>query len=310
MKTRYLLLPLITFLVSGCVAGPIETETASPSPSQQGFTSPAATTQTPDAVSESPTASSTTSPAAADQNDRLARLLAQLEIAPEYSGGYDRDLFQHWIDADSDGCNTRREVLIIEAQVSPNISSGCDLSGGKWFSWYDGLETIDPGDFDIDHLVPLKEAWESGAYGWSASTRKSFANDLAIPESLIAVSASSNRSKSDRDPAQWLPSNQNYLCEYTRAWLVVKTRWRLTVDSNEALALGSLIASCPNTEASVPPIANIAAGTPPTKSATGEDPRFDTCKEAIANGYGPYLKGQDAEYGWYRDGDKDGTVCE
>lgn len=306
MRTRYLLLAPIVALLAGCTAGPTQPATISPAPSSQAVKTAAATASPTRVPSDSPNAT----PAAAGSTGDLASLLAGLEIAPEYSDGYNRDLFQHWIDADSDGCNTRREVLILEAEVSPNISGRCDLIGGGWFSWYDGIQTSDPQDFDIDHLVPLKEAWESGAYGWSSSTRKAFANDLGIPESLIAVSASSNRSKSDRDPAQWLPGNQSYLCEYTRAWLMVKTRWRLAIDSNEALALGSLVASCPDTKAESPPVADITAGTTPTKSANGEDPRFDTCKEAIANGYGPYQENQDVEYGWYRDGDRDGIACE
>ncbi|MFM1784154.1 MAG: hypothetical protein RLZZ579_431, partial [Actinomycetota bacterium] len=282
MKARQLALGLATLALTGCS---LESQPF-PEISQPPLSTPpvsAASTPTPSA-SESPMAS----PAADEPFGDLATLLAGLEIASEYPSGYDRDLFQHWIDADSDGCNARGEVLIAEAIVKPQISGSCNLLGGQWYSHYDGVLTEDPGSFAIDHVVPLKEAWDSGAYQWSSATRKTFANDLAIPESLIAVTASSNRSKSDRDPSQWLPYEQGYLCEYTKAWLLIKTRWQLTIDSAEALALGTLVSNCSNVKAEAPPLAAIFFGTAPTKGANGEDPRFDSCREAKANGYGPY----------------------
>ncbi len=304
MRARHFALGLAALLLASCSLEPQPSSELSqpplPTPSVSSASTPTLS------ASESPLAT----PAAEGSSGDLATLLAGLEIASEYPSGYDRDLFQHWIDADSDGCTTRREVLIIEAVSPVEISSNCELSGGQWYSSYDGVKTSDPGDFDIDHMVPLKEAWESGAFQWSSNTRKAFANDLTIPESLIAVTASSNRSKSDRDPAQWLPYEQGFLCEYTKAWLLVKTRWQLTIDSAEALALGTLVSNCSNVRAEAPPLAAISFETAPTKAANGEDPRFDSCREAKANGYGPYTNGINKEYDWYRDGDKDGIVCE
>ena len=171
-------------------------------------------------------------------------LLSQLSLASEMGAGYDRDLFRHWIDSDGDGCNTRREVLIEEAIEKPTISGDCDLFGGTWYSVYDAVTTEDPGDFDIDHFIPLKEAWDSGAHAWSPSQRRAFANDLSNPEALIAVTASSNRSKSDRDPADWLPPNQNYHCQYITDWIKVKIFWRLSVDEREFQALRKVALGC------------------------------------------------------------------
>jgi hypothetical protein len=244
------------------------------------------------------------------QKSQLADLLAKLSIDTEYPEGYDRDLFDHWIDADSDGCNTRREVLIAESLSRLEIASGCDIVGGSWLSVYDSTTTDDYSELDIDHMVPLKEAWDSGAYAWDYDTRKRFANDLGFDGSLIAVTASSNRSKSDRDPAQWLPSNSNHLCQYTANWLQVKYRWNLSIDSSESLALGSLVVACDDFPVTVPEKATIKVAQAQKPSPTGNDPMFGSCKEAKANGFGPYLKGVDEEYDWYRDGDKDGTVCE
>lgn len=170
---------------------------------------------------------------------RLATVLAALPVEPERRMGYSRDLFRHWIDADGDGCDTRREVLIVEAVIAPAVSAGCVLSGGEWRSLYDGLTFSDPSDLDIDHVVALAEAWDSGAYGWDAAQRQAFANDLGVSWSLIAVSASSNRSKSDRDPADWLPPRAEAKCPYLADWVAVKARWGLAVDSAERSTIAS-----------------------------------------------------------------------
>ena len=167
-----------------------------------------------------------------------------LRIEPEYVGGYNRDLFADWYDADRNGCNTRKEVLIAESLDSVQIGSGCSISGGRWFSIYDNVETTDSSKFDIDHMVPLSEAWDSGAWNWNADQRKYFANDLDQPFFLIAVTASSNRSKSDRDPAEWMPPNANYHCEYVRIWIEIKRAWDLSVDQAEHDYLARKLASC------------------------------------------------------------------
>ena len=167
-----------------------------------------------------------------------------LRIEPEYVGGYNRDLFADWYDADRNGCNTRKEVLIAESLDPVQIGSGCSISGGRWFSIYDNVETTDSSTFDIDHMVPLSEAWDSGAWNWNADQRKYFANDLDQPFFLIAVTASSNRSKSDRDPAEWMPPNANYHCEYVRIWIEIKRAWDLSVDQAEHDYLARKLASC------------------------------------------------------------------
>ncbi len=170
--------------------------------------------------------------------------LRGLTIAPEQSSGYDRDLFRHWIDADRDGCDTRREVLIAESLTPVRVGSGCSLTGGRWFSAYDGVETTDASTFDIDHVVALKEAWDSGANSWTAERREAFANDLGNSFALIAVSASSNRSKSDKDPADWLPTRSSYKCTYVNDWIRVKKAWSLSVDQAEYDALARVLATC------------------------------------------------------------------
>ena len=167
-----------------------------------------------------------------------------LRIEPEFVGGYDRDLFADWYDADRNGCNTRKEVLIAESLDPVQIGARCAITGGRWFSIYDNVETTDSSSFDIDHMVPLSEAWDSGAWNWNADQRKHFANDLDQPFFLIAVTASSNRSKSDRDPAEWMPPNSGYHCEYVRIWIEIKRAWDLSVDQAEHDYLAQKLASC------------------------------------------------------------------
>ena len=186
----------------------------------------------------------------AESDGGLLTLLRSLAVEAEQPNGYDRGLFRHWVDADGDGCDTRREVLITEAVTAPTVGGGCGLSDGVWMSRYDGeTETGTGRGFDIDHLVPLKEAWDSGAHGWDAQTRERFANDLGYEHSLVAVSAGSNRSKGAQDPTTWLPPERSQRCWYAAAWINVKARWDLSVDPAEADTLHNIISGCPDNAA-------------------------------------------------------------
>jgi hypothetical protein len=195
-------------------------------------------------VEEAPVEEAPPAPPVAGTASGLEGLVSQLRVEPEFVGGYNRDLFRHWIDADGDGCDTRREVLIAESLTPVSVGARCSLSGGSWYSAFDGVSTTDASSFDIDHFVPLKEAWDSGAHGWDSVTRQRFANDLDYAGSLIAVSASSNRSKGASDPAEWMPPNRSYWCVYLVTWVEVKIRWNLSADSSEVAAIRSAGAGC------------------------------------------------------------------
>lgn len=177
-----------------------------------------------------------------------ATLLAKLRVsdtAPTVK--YARSSFKHWTDADRNGCNTRAEVLIAESKTPAKRKSAtsCTIATGTWISAYDGLTVTTGSKMDVDHMVPLAEAWRSGADKWDATTREHYANDLGYAPSLIAVSASSNRSKSDQDPATWLPTVTAYRCTYVATWVAVKYRWNLTVDTAEKTAITSVLKTCP-----------------------------------------------------------------
>ncbi|MFG3602621.1 HNH endonuclease family protein [Micromonospora chersina] len=176
----------------------------------------------------------------------LRTAVANLPVASEVRTGYDRSLFPLWIDADGDGCNTRYEVLIAEATTKPTIGSGCSLSGGRWYSYYDNAYWTITSDLDIDHMVPLAEAWDSGARNWTTSRRQSYANDLGDSRPLVAVTDNVNQAKGDQDPATWMPPYSSARCRYINEWVATKIRWRLTVDTAEKNALTSWANSCPN----------------------------------------------------------------
>lgn len=183
---------------------------------------------------------------AATYSAPLRTAVASLTVAAEVRTGYDRDLFPHWIDVDGDGCNTRYEVLIAEATTAPTVGSGCSLSGGRWYSYYNNVYYTLPSDLDIDHMVALAEAWDSGARSWTTTKRRSYANDLGDPRALIAVKDSVNQSKGDRDPAEWMPSYSGATCRYVQEWVAAKKRWALSVDAAEKSRLTSLAAGCTN----------------------------------------------------------------
>ncbi|MGW3723544.1 HNH endonuclease family protein [Streptomyces sp. NPDC000851] len=167
--------------------------------------------------------------------------LAQLTVATEDRTGYNRDLFPHWITI-SGSCNTRETVLKRDGSNVVTDSS-CAATSGSWYSPYDGATWSAASDVDIDHLVPLAEAWDSGADSWTTSRRQSFANDLTRPQ-LLAVTDNVNQSKGDQDPATWIPSRTTYRCTYVRAWVQVKYYYGLSVDSAEKSALTNYLASC------------------------------------------------------------------
>jgi hypothetical protein len=252
--------------------------------------------------------------AEAAQSVRLYQAIRDLPVAPETRAGYDRTKFRHWTDANGDCQDTRSEVL--RQETVGKITGSCTVVTGQWRSIYDGLTWTQASDVDIDHLVPLAEAWDSGAKRWNSATRKAYANDLGDARSLIAMTDNLNQSKGDKDPAQWMPAQRR--CTYVAQWVAVKIRWSLRVDRAEKRALKNLGDNCQNVKITVAK-AKVVTGSGGSGSGgsgsggsggSGLDPRFPYCTDAKAAGYGPYYEGTDPEYAWYRDADNDGIVCE
>ena len=193
-------------------------------------------------------------------------VLSTITVQNEYKTGYSRSLFKHWIDANGNGCDTREEVLIVESQSKAQVDAyGCKVIEGDWLSPYDNVMHTNPSELDIDHMIPLKEAWDSGAWNWTSAQRQTFANDLSDPRALIAVTAGQNRSKSDRDPSNWIPTQKSYICTYLSEWVAIKAHWYLSMDQSEFGRIKNLLtASCAS--ATIAPWGTAAV--PPSKSAT------------------------------------------
>ncbi|WP_343233204.1 HNH endonuclease family protein [Streptomyces sp. SID724] len=210
----------------------------------------ACSAETVDADDPKPPASGSTAPSgaaggAADEGKLpLTDAIKKILVAEEKRTGYERNSFKHWVDEDDDGCPTRQEVLIAEAVTAPEQGDRCVLTGGSWLSYYDEAEVTDAKKLDIDHMVPLAEAWDSGAHGWTPERREAYANDLGADRSLVAVTAKTNRSKADRDPAQWMPPSESATCTYLVDWTATKLRWNLTMDGAEKTALLELAEPC------------------------------------------------------------------
>lgn len=174
-------------------------------------------------------------------------LLAELTVAPDTgTRDYDRALFGDTWATQGDGCDTRHAVLAAESFdfVAHGPRDPCDIEAGDWVSLYDGYRIGDPGELEVDHVVPLAEAWASGAAGWSDKQRRAFANDLGYDDALIAVTAAANQAKSDKDPAEWLPPTPAARCRYATAWVTQKARWELSVNPAERDALRNILARC------------------------------------------------------------------
>lgn len=154
--------------------------------------------------------------------------------------GYTREQFGDGWATQSDHCNSRVDVL--KVQGTGVVAHGCTVTSGHWLSLYDGVAETSPHTLDIDHLVPLGNAWVTGAKAWTATQRKAFANDVTTE--LVAVTAHSNRSKGDDAPPGYEPANKAEDCSYATRWIQVKVKYKLTITSNERTALGQMLATC------------------------------------------------------------------
>lgn len=228
--------------------------------------------------------------------------------------GYERDKFgDGWGDTDHNGCDpthlpptTSGDILrrdLSQVTFKPRTRDCVVAAGVLVDDPYTGKDIRfvrgGPVEVDIDHVVALSDAWQKGAFGWDTTKRVAFAND---PLNLLAVDASANRQKGDGDAATWLPANKGTRCEYVARQVGVKAKYGLWVTRAEHAAIDRVLRTCPSEPAAV--------DAEPAATRPAADPRFGTCGEARDAGYGPYVRGKDPEYDWYRDTNDDGTVCE
>lgn len=161
---------------------------------------------------------------------------------------YKRKLYgSGWTDADRDCQKTRAEVLIRDdddGSVTFATSRNCRVTGGTWLDPFTGSSFTIASDLDIDHIVPLKNAHESGGWAWSSERKRDYANNLLNESHLLAVDDSQNQSKGAKGPDQYLPPNNSFHCEYVRIWLGIKYEWGLRIPEAEMAAIDSVLDRC------------------------------------------------------------------
>jgi hypothetical protein len=153
-----------------------------------------------------------------------------------FSSRYDRDDWNHWIDADGDCQDTRVEILIRDSQQPVQFKSSreCKVTGGLWALPYTGGTVTSSRQLDIDHIIPLKWAHGHGGDRWTSRQKQAFAND---PENLLATYSSANRSKGAKGPDDWMPTvNQ---CQYAKRWEYLLEKYELMALPVEKAALVS-----------------------------------------------------------------------
>jgi hypothetical protein len=164
--------------------------------------------------------------------------LGKLRVAsPLPEAGYDRDKFPHW-DSTGGGCDTRDDILKRDA-IRSRVTVHCTIRAGTWRDPYGGKIRKSPHALDIDHIVPLANAWRSGARRWTRRERERLAND---PGELLAVDLHLNRQKGDDGPEEWLPPRVAFRVSYAVRWIRVKARYRLNVTRAEKETLRRLLA--------------------------------------------------------------------
>jgi hypothetical protein len=276
-------------------------------------------------------APATMAEAATPKTTTAHHLLHLLTVRAEsHASTYARSKFNLWVDANHDHQNTRAEVLIAESTRKVTIASTGTVKTGRWVSAYDGVVVTVASKLDIDHLVPLEQAWVSGAASWSSTRRTAYANDLSYGPTLIAVTAHANRSKGDKEPGGYLPPRASNRCTYVKQYIGVKYRWHLAVNASEKATLSADLArycaSSPTitwparpTAAQVRALAGTSAlsssGASGSASGSGSGAGsssvyYANCDAVRAAGKAPLYAGQPGYETPRLDRDGDGVACE
>ena len=253
-----------------------------------------------------------TAPIGSDEASEALRILNTLPVkgrAPKT--GYSRTQFgDAWSDIDHNGCDTRNDILNRDLTAKQHKNSrGCvvisgilnDPYTGKVINFMRGKDTSE--QVQIDHVVALSDAWQSGAQEISAQERLQLAND---PENLLAVDGPANQQKSDSDAATWLPANASFRCSYVARQIRVKAKYHLWVKPAEKEAMINVLTPCAGAAAKPAPVPQV--DTPPAQNPAPAL-AFQTCADARAAGYRNMHRGAPG-YSDHLDRDGDGIACE
>jgi hypothetical protein len=153
--------------------------------------------------------------------------------------------FGGWVsDPNDNSCfNTRAQILERDSQtpVQTSLTNRCLVAKGTWEDPYTGEIITEASDIQIDHVVPLKQAYITGGFGWNKQKRCLYGNFTKTKYHLLSVKGHENMKKSDKTPAEYLPPNATYVCEYIHNWLKIKLAWRLVLGSEEGQAINKIL---------------------------------------------------------------------
>lgn len=160
--------------------------------------------------------------------------------------GYTRAQFPHWSDPDRNGCDARNDTLKRDlTNITYKVGTrDCKVLAGQLLDPFSGEAltfSSEKSNIDIDHVVALSNAWQTGAAYFDKTKRSQIAND---PLNLLAVDAKLNRQKGDGDAATWLPPAKSYRCEYVARQIAVKIKYSLWLTAPEKSAMSKILASC------------------------------------------------------------------
>ena len=208
----------------------------------------------------------------------------ELKIAdvPTTLPDYNRDDWKHWIDEDKDCQNARHEVLIEESLTDVKFKDEreCQVASGRWDDPYTGNTLTDATKLDVDHMVPLKNAHDSGGWAWDKKRKSEYANHMLYEDHLIAVTASENRKKGAKGPDKWKPSNKAHWCDYATDWIEIKVEWGLSATQSEWDALAEMIGTCEQSISITPVPSQMNVPTPkPVPTKPVESSKTETSQE-------------------------------
>lgn len=187
--------------------------------------------------------------------DAVTAQLNALPVQENTKVKYNRKEWKHWNSIT--GCwDVREQVLANQAvagslvlldgkgKTVTDVNAACSIQSGKWIDPYTNAEFTDPGELDIDHLIPLSRAAQSGGQAWDSARKQAYANDLTYSSHLLAVDAGENRTKGDKGPAAWKPKNEGYWCSYATAWVQVSTNYGLSISPADKNAVIEMLRKC------------------------------------------------------------------
>lgn len=189
-----------------------------------------------DGSKESNEAASKVNSSSTKKDEALAQL-DKIVVRDRKEVSYKRSEWKHWTGSP---CDTREKVLKSQG-AKVKTDDYCKAVSGTWVDPYSGDTFKDASKLDIDHVIPLSAAAQSGGQAWSREKKEKFANDTS---QLLAVSAGENRKKSDKGPGDYMPPNKDFRCDYAKLWIDTALKYELSIEKSDKTALTAALRKC------------------------------------------------------------------